>query len=161
MCFAGTTNESIYLKDWTGNTRFWPLRTGDINLQWIDDQREQLFAEAVVLFRQGERWHPTREQEAELFQPEQDRWRLSDVWADLLRAYVDSAIVRADDEDGDPVPLHEQAPNAERDFFSTQELIVKALRIEAGRIDNAGAVSGQVAVYDGVVHAFLHAESTR
>lgn len=145
VVLCGTTNSEEFLRDATGGRRFWPVPVAEIRLDLLQAMREQLFAEAVAQFDAGARWHPTRDEEAELFRPEQDRWRLSDVWADLLRAYVDSQDARTADEDGDPVPMAEQAPNAERDFFSTQELIVKALRIEAGRIDNARQMQRRVA----------------
>lgn len=44
--FVGTTNEHSYLRDATGARRFWPLRTGTIDLDWIEVNRDQLLAEA-------------------------------------------------------------------------------------------------------------------
>lgn len=56
---VGTTNEAEYLKDYTGNRRFWPVglsgkgRKKDV---WKDLPSEvpQIWAEAVVLYRLGE-----------------------------------------------------------------------------------------------------------
>lgn len=56
---VGTTNEAEYLKDYTGNRRFWPVnlagkgRKKDV---WKDLPSEvpQIWAEAVALFRLGE-----------------------------------------------------------------------------------------------------------
>jgi len=90
VCFAGTTNESIYLKDWTGNTRFWPLKTGDIELQWIDDQREQLFAEAMHFYRKGERRYPTREESKRLFEPQQEERELQHPWQPMVQEWLDA-----------------------------------------------------------------------
>jgi predicted P-loop ATPase len=54
--FAGTTNESHYLRDATGARRFWPLIVGHIDLTWLKLNREQLFAEAVERLNDGESW---------------------------------------------------------------------------------------------------------
>lgn len=45
--FAMTTNDSKYLKDETGNRRWLPVAcNGDANIEWLKENREQLFAEA-------------------------------------------------------------------------------------------------------------------
>ncbi len=91
VCFAGTTNEAIYLKDWTGNTRFWPLRTdGEIDLQAIVSQREQLFAEAVHFHKKGERRHPTREESKTLFEPQQEERELQHPWQPMIQLWLDA-----------------------------------------------------------------------
>ena len=58
--FFGTTNEAFFLKGDTGNRRFWVI-TVDPNLRkvanWYDqveEDRDQLWAEAVEYFRRGE-----------------------------------------------------------------------------------------------------------
>jgi predicted P-loop ATPase len=53
--FAGTTNADAYLSDHE-NRRFWPIKCGNINKDWIETNREQLFAEALVMFHQGDSW---------------------------------------------------------------------------------------------------------
>lgn len=53
---VGSTNEPDCLNDPTGERRFWPVTVGDINVDWLAQNREQLFAEAVVAYRAGERW---------------------------------------------------------------------------------------------------------
>ncbi len=46
--FAMTTNQSEYLKDETGNRRWLPVRVvlPEANIAWLEENREQLFAEA-------------------------------------------------------------------------------------------------------------------
>jgi putative DNA primase/helicase len=57
--FLATTNERRYLRDTSGNRRFWPVRIGAPDLDALTDAREQLLAEAVAAYEAGEPWHLT------------------------------------------------------------------------------------------------------
>ena len=87
-CFIGTTNQDTYLKDETGGRRFWPLKVGQIDLERLKQDRDQLFAEAVVLYRAGERWWPDAEFEATHIRPAQNARYSDDPWAPAKEAYV-------------------------------------------------------------------------
>jgi predicted P-loop ATPase len=77
--FVGTTNEDKYLRDLTGNRRWWPVKTGAIDLDALTADRDQLWAEAAHWEAKGEYivlaeslWaDAAREQEARL---EDDPW---------------------------------------------------------------------------------------
>jgi predicted P-loop ATPase len=61
--FIGTTNEEVYLKDVTGNRRFWPVALGVVDLPRLRNEADQLWAEAVLRYQAGEQWWLTPEQE--------------------------------------------------------------------------------------------------
>ncbi|WBM43105.1 virulence protein E [Comamonas aquatica] len=70
---VGTTNDDQYLRDRTGNRRFWPVPVRhQINTEWVQKYRDQLLAEAFALYQQGVAYTPTADQEKRLFAPMQD-----------------------------------------------------------------------------------------
>ena len=70
----GSTNKKQYLKDMTGNRRYWPFNVPNRpNLEWLDERRDQLFAEALALFQAGEQIYPTPAEEEQYFVPEQNK----------------------------------------------------------------------------------------
>lgn len=85
---VGTTNREQFLVDPTGNRRYWPVMTGAVDVAALQRDRDQLWAEAVLMYRQGLEWHLAPASAAELaeaseqFQQE-DPWR-GDVlqWAE-------------------------------------------------------------------------------
>lgn len=83
---VGTTNENTYLRDRTGNRRFWPIPVRHIiNTEFVAKYREQLLAEAFVLYQQGAAYTPTTDQERRLFVPMQEsRLVETAVESDLL-----------------------------------------------------------------------------
>jgi putative DNA primase/helicase len=86
--FAGTTNRTVFLTDPTGNRRSWPLRTREIDLAKLRSIRGALFAEALALYRGGERWWPVRAEERSLFKPEQDERFEADAIEPLVTEYL-------------------------------------------------------------------------
>lgn len=74
-----TTNKRQYLYDLTGNRRFWPVWINQrVLIDWLKKYRERLFAEALIAYRRGDRYYPTKEEEDEFFVPEQ-MLRLADT----------------------------------------------------------------------------------
>jgi predicted P-loop ATPase len=78
--------ERVPTRDWPGS--FWPMEIGTIELERLTRDRDQLFAEAVDRYRQGEQWWPDRAFEREHIQPEQDARYEGDAWEEPIGKYL-------------------------------------------------------------------------
>lgn len=84
--FAATTNETVYLKDPTGDRRWWPVRCGEIDVASLAQDREQLFAEAVHRFRAGEQWWLTQHEEVVARKEQASRRKVSE-WFNTIQEF--------------------------------------------------------------------------
>ena len=75
--FVGTTNEKEYLVDMTGNRRFNPIKVGQTDVNYIKENRDQLFAEAAHRVKNQESWWVYDDQEAT---EQREERRLVDEW---------------------------------------------------------------------------------
>jgi hypothetical protein len=126
---VGTTNESTYLRDRTGNRRFWPVPVHKmVNRDWLSKWRDQLFAEAYDLYLQGDvPFTPTREDEERLFVPQQEaRLVETGVTSELLNVLTRRA--------GDG--MGSASVNEMSNFVTLHELL-HALGVDSGK-SNAG-----------------------
>lgn len=106
--FAGSTNEQLYLRDHTGNRRFWPIACTSIRVDAIERDRDQLWAEAVQAYRSGEPWWLDHNA-PDLLEAQEARFQ-RDVWADAV------------------IALTEQAP-----WLTMDQIFDKAIKIETGK----------------------------
>ncbi len=114
--FFGTTNaESGYLRDTTGNRRFWPVKTpgGGSKHSWEipTEDTQQIWAEALVYVRAGERLYLDSSME-QLAKAEQREAMESDEREGLVREYIDTLLP----DDWDKMDLFER-----RNFLSGSE----------------------------------------
>ncbi len=87
--FAGSTNKKDYLKDETGNRRWWPVRCGQINIDELQRDRDQLWAEAVVRYRAGDPWWLDRQCLVEAAASEQQDRYEEDPWQPVIEKWID------------------------------------------------------------------------
>jgi predicted P-loop ATPase len=96
--FCGTSNDSEYLKDETGNRRFWPVRVGVIDNERLAADRDQLWAEAVVRFKNRENWYLDRPELIKAAEEETGQRVEIDPWFQPIADYVGAlSVVRAED----------------------------------------------------------------
>jgi predicted P-loop ATPase len=82
--FIGTTNVDDWIKDETGGRRFWPVKVVKIDLEWLAEYRDQLFAEAVEAYDAGKPWWPDRNFERRVIAPHQEKRQAFDNWTDRV-----------------------------------------------------------------------------
>ncbi len=87
--FVITINEMKFLKDPTGDRRYWAIVCLMVDIDGLQRDRDQLFAEAVYRFKQGERYWPTKEEERLYFKPQQDEHTREEGWQVLIEEALD------------------------------------------------------------------------
>jgi len=85
--FVGSTNQDQYLKDVTGNRRYWPIKCYTLNIPGLREVRDQLWAEAFSRYKNKEPWWVLNK-EKPLFEEQQDERFSEDVWESKIRNYL-------------------------------------------------------------------------
>lgn len=87
IVFAATTNEEAYLHDASGGRRFWPVLTYQLDRAALIADRDQLWAEAKILFEAGHEWWPSEEMQPEI-REEQAARHAGDEWEGKISDWV-------------------------------------------------------------------------
>jgi predicted P-loop ATPase len=93
--FAASTNEQQPLVDSTGNRRFWPVACGQIDVERIRRDRDQLWAEALYRFKKGEPWWLETVDLNLLALDEQEQRYEEGVWDGLILDWLENPRPRA------------------------------------------------------------------
>jgi putative DNA primase/helicase len=84
--FVGTTNDGEYLADPTGARRYWPIYVNKVDIDYVRNNRDQLFAEAVWRFRENkESWWMVPESAAKEMQ---ETKRVIDPWEEKIEDWL-------------------------------------------------------------------------
>lgn len=88
--FVATSNDETPIQDAFGQRRYWPVRiTKELKRAELEQDREQLFAEAVVLFRGGEQWWLDKGEE-EVAKEERSTMLETDALAESIMDWIRS-----------------------------------------------------------------------
>ena len=88
--FIGTTNDDEYLRDATGGRRFWPVQTPEFDLELLKEDRDQLWAEALELYKAGEKLYLDNPEVRKYAEAEQSYRRVVDEIETKIAEYVKS-----------------------------------------------------------------------
>jgi predicted P-loop ATPase len=85
---VGTTNNKEFLTDDTGNRRYWVLECNAKKIETIMHIRDQLWAEAVHLYKEGYPYHFEEEDLIAELEKQQEAHVVTDDWFEPVEAYV-------------------------------------------------------------------------
>jgi len=126
--FIGSTNESAYLTDRTGNRRFWPVACGDIDIEYLERDRDQMWAEAYQAFMNHEPWHLDTDEQRLAADEQEDRVVVSELEREVA-VYLDRIETHGTRE------------------IEVKEILIHACHLEPDKpeyVERAGRIAHQV-----------------
>lgn len=87
---VGSTNETEFLADPTGNRRYWvvPVTLAAIPLDQLAAERDRIWAAAVHAFKSGEKWTLPEEMRS-VARADSENYISSDPWEEVVMSYAD------------------------------------------------------------------------
>lgn len=123
LVFIGTTNNEEFLADPTGERRWLPIHTGEVDTDGIAAVRDQLWAEGIAVWEQcGVQWHEAQR----LAAGEHGQFKVSDSWTEPVARWLA-------EEDINGVARKAQ-PNLQ---FTARDVLIGALRFADSSIKKA------------------------
>jgi hypothetical protein len=88
--FVGGLNpeQNGWLRDHTGNRRYWPVPVTKIDLKAVKADRDQLWAEALEYFRKGEAIHVEDDRMRAMMEQEVEARLQEDPWFGMIEEYL-------------------------------------------------------------------------
>jgi predicted P-loop ATPase len=101
--FFGTTNQDTWCKDETGGRRFWPVHCGEIEVEPLHTNRNQIWAEALAQYYNGVRWWLDDGELIEQAKQQQEGRYMVDPWHEDVIAHA-IRIASEDEYDSASIP---------------------------------------------------------
>jgi predicted P-loop ATPase len=128
LVFIGTTNHAEFLDDETGARRWLPVNCSRADAAYVQEVRDQLWAEGLAIYRaEGVAWQGAQM----LAEARHGAFRVSDDWAEPLAAWLTSPEPHMP---GRPV----EAPRARQDNpvgVAAHDVAREALGIDLAHLD--------------------------
>jgi putative DNA primase/helicase len=128
--FIGTTNNQDFLRGATGNRRFWPVAiseqapTKDVFKDLTDYEINQVWAEAIHYYRQGEELYLSKELEEIAFEKQENHTE-QDERAGMILKYLDTLL---------PTNWDNMGPYERRTYLYTEDDIQPAGTVKRDRV---------------------------
>lgn len=147
LLMFGTTNQTGFLDDETGERRWLPMTVGVVDVKGVAAVRDQLWAEGVVRFGlEGVAWQDAYE----LAKAEHSGFKVSDPWEELIASWLNRDAM--DSEEG---PKRGDGP------VRMAEVLMSALGLRADRMDRRAELrAGKVLRRLGYEPAFVRTGAT-
>lgn len=86
--FCGSSNKMSYLFGEDGNRRFWPIKCEKIDIGWLKENKDQLFAEAISRWRSGEELFLNEELYGMAKRIQSQKLSVNEVWCEIIERYL-------------------------------------------------------------------------
>ena len=128
--FAGTTNPDEFLIDSTGNRRYWvACVTKPIDIEALRRDRNQLWAEAVHRYRDGEAWWFDHDEQV-IADEVTEHHRAEHAWADPIRTWWSNLAAN-------------KRAKYEAEGFALADVAVGALQLTTDQLDHKERAIGR------------------
>lgn len=115
--FCGSSNKLAYLFGEDGNRRFWPIKCEKINIPWLKENKDQLFAEARDRWQNGEDLFLNEELYEMAKKVQTEKLNVNEVWLEIIEEYL-----------------------THKDSTSMKEILEKCLHLEVKELQNRSYV---------------------